>query len=398
MEKFKILIRIIETKIKETLKRNKSILLLGPRQTGKTTLAKKFKADLFLTLIDPQIRQRYELNPGLLISQVKALPKKKQNELPFVILDEVQAVPNIMDAVQILIDERIAVFFLTGSSARKLKNLLPGRVIKYQLDPLTITEFFKINQDLDSYLINGTLPGICALKNQTIIEEELQSYVITYLEEEVRKEALVRNLAAFAHFLQLACIESGNLVSFRNISQEIGVTHTTIAEYYNILEDCMVIERFEPITKSQTRKRLTTSPKFIIFDCGVRRIGAKEGTSLPREKMSQLFEQWVGLELRRMLRAKLSLAEVKFWRDHAGPEVDWVIEDQNQYLPIEVKWTDTPKLADAKHLIKFMQEYNAPKGFIICRTPEPLYLTNQIMAVPWHQLEQILFTTNLNLG
>ncbi|MFA5879593.1 MAG: AAA family ATPase [Candidatus Margulisiibacteriota bacterium] len=383
--------RIIEEKINATLKRDKSILLLGPRQTGKTTLAKKFKADLYLTLIDPNLRQRYEQNPGLLISQVKALSSKKKKKLPLIVLDEVQAVPKIMDAVQILIDEQIATFFLTGSSARKLKNLLPGRIIKYQLDPLTITELIKINLDLESYLLNGTLPGIYTLNKQPIIEEELQSYVITYLEEEIRKEALVRNLAAFAHFLELACIESGNLVSFRNISQEIGIAHTTVAEYYNILEDCMVIERFDPITKSQTRKRLTTSPKFTVFDLGIRRIGAKEGIALPREKMAQLFEQWVGLELRRLLRAKSSLAQVKFWRDHSGPEVDWVIEYQNQYLPIEVKWTNAPKLADAKHLIKFMEEYNAPKGWIICRTPEPLYITDKITAIPWQQIRDILF-------
>jgi predicted AAA+ superfamily ATPase len=127
-----------------------------------------------------------------------------------------------------------------------------------------------------------------------------------------------------------------------------------------------------------------------MFDLGVRRVGAREGISLPKETMAHLFEQWVGLELRRLLRSRFSLAQVKFWRDHAGPEVDWVIENQQQYLPIEVKWTDSPKLADARHLIKFMQEYNAPKGFIVCRSPDVLYLTDQIMAIPWQQLEQLL--------
>ncbi len=381
--------RNIKYRIKKSLERGKSILLLGPRQTGKTSLVKSFTHDAAYNFIDPQVRQRFERSPGSLIPEVEALAQISPSK-PCLILDEIQKVPELMDALQLLIDKNIAQFIITGSSARKLQNLLPGRVIRYQMDPLTLPELTNFQKGLNFLLENGTLPYITTLDDPTAIEEELETYVTTYLEEEIRKEALVRNLSAFTQFFNLACIDSGNLVNFRKLSQEIGIAHTTIAEYYRILEDCMVAERFEPITKTATRRRLTKSPKYLLFDLGVRRVGAGEGTRLSQRKMAEIFEQWVGLELRRLTRTAGHATSVHFWRAHDGPEVDWVLQLPDRYIPIEVKWTDTPKLNDARHLSLFMKEYpNTPRAYIICRAPKPLLLSENIMALPWQELVSV---------
>ena len=209
--------------------------------------------------------------------KLKPLEQAKKRKLVF--LDEVQKVPAILDVVQDLIDRKIANFILTGSSARKLRrghsvNLLPGRIVTFRLDPFTLRE---VGEDLDNLLLYGSLPGIFTQKKLSDKEQDLESYVTTYLEEEIRAEAVVRNIGAFARFLECAAMESGKIVNFRKISQDIGVAHTTIASYYEVLEDCLISERIDPITKSRTRKKLTKSSKYLMFDLGVRRVSAERG-------------------------------------------------------------------------------------------------------------------------
>ena len=147
---------------------------------------------------------------------------ERANKKPLVAVDEIQKVPELLDTTQDLIDRKIAQFILTGSSARKLKeqhqlNWLPGRVVYFHLDPLILNELPKSYQKIEEILIYGTLPGIAMNGNNESREQDLESYVITYLEEEVRQEAIVRKLGDFAKFLQMAATESGQLANFNNI-------------------------------------------------------------------------------------------------------------------------------------------------------------------------------------
>lgn len=382
--------RAITPKIEASLKRGKSILLLGPRQTGKTTLVKKLPHDLYITLMHPGILQKYESRPEILINEVEAL-KALLGRKPVIIIDEIQKIPTFTDSIQVLIDESVAQFIITGSSARKIKNLLPGRVIKYNLTPLSLIELNSFHE-LDAFLINGSLPEVLVTEpqSQNAIEDLLKSYVNLYIEEEIRKEALVRNIGTFVNFLKLACIESGNTANFTSISNEIGVSHPTIAEYYRILEDCMLVERIEPLTKSLTRKRLSKSPKYIMFDLGVKRIGAQEPFNPGIKQLSLLFEQFIGLELCRMLNQLSIQGEVLFWRSHDGPEVDFVIDLNGNYVPIEVKLTDKPSMADIRHLLLFKEEYNVTGPcYVICRCSMPMLLANNVFALPWQDLPKI---------
>lgn len=387
--------RTARAQIESTLTRGKSILLLGPRQTGKTTLLTTLPVDLNISLARPALRQQYERNIESFSQEIEAL-QNKLGKKPLVAVDEIQKVPELMDATQDLIDRKIAQFILTGSSARKLKtqhqaNWLPGRVVYFHLDPLTIEELPKKYLDLDDLLIYGSLPSIVLDSDTEAKEQDLNSYVVTYLEEEIRQEALVRRLGDFARFLKLAAAESGQLTNFSNIASDIGIAQTTIASYYQILEDCLTAERIEPFLKnSSARRRLVKSCKYLFFDLGVRRVAAQEGTKLPEKIMGQLFEQFIGLELLHLSRNDSRRITLNFWRDQEGREVDWILSYDDTIIPIEVKWTTKPTLNDARHLKTFLQDYNLDRGYIICRCNKERKIDEQITALPWKNLKDLL--------
>lgn len=389
--------RILSRQLEHVLDRGKSVLLLGARQTGKTTLLREqCKPDIGLDFTLSTSRREYELRPEILIDEVTALrvSSHSSTECPLVVIDEVQKVPDIIDVAQHLIDKKLARFVLTGSSARKLKkrengdiNLLPGRVIKLQLDALTLMEIPAKSMKIEELLLYGQLPDIFFEKNLNDKEESLISYVDIYLEEEIRQEALVRNLAAFSRFLELAGIEAGNTINVAKLSQAIGVSAHLVNEYFQILEDCLIAEPIEPIIETRSRRKLSKAKKYLFYDLGVRRICAKEGAQLSSKALGALFEQFVGVELCRYGRLNRSRAMLYYWQDHAGPEVDFVIKKDGKYLPIEVKWTDNPGKGDCRHLLKFLAEYPCfDLGYVVCQIPRKRMLTDRIMALPWQEL------------
>lgn len=382
--------RTISDALRRHLGRGKSVLLLGPRQTGKTTLIGGLEPDLALSLVSPAVRQRYEKDPSLLAGEVLALPRSSSRRRPLVTVDEVQKVPALMDVGQQLIDGGEAQFVFTGSSARKLRrgrdiNLLPGRLVALRLDPLTIEESRPAS--LGEVLLYGSLPAIRRLRRGEDREADLRSYVETYLEEEVRQEALVRNVGSFGRFLELAGQDSGRIANFTKISGDAGVSAVTIRAYYEILCDCLVAERVDPVTASSSRKKLTKASRYLLFDLGVRRLAAGEGRRPHPSRMGELFEQLVALELIRHARVHAPGARVRFWRDPDGPEVDWVLENEGAWLPIEVKLTDRPAERDARHLRTFMEEYGARTGLVVCTAPRPIRLGRSgVTAIPWQDL------------
>lgn len=320
------------------------------------------------------IGSNFAENGAYELHRTNRLARGKQRP-PIIVIDEIQKVPTLMDGVQDLIDRKRARFVLCASSARKLKrgagtNLLPGRVVQVRLDP------FMLNEDsarsIESRLCDGDLPGIALLSSAQDRDTDLGAYVTTYLEEEVRAE-------------------SGQISNFRRLSHDIGIAHTTISDYYDILVDCLIAERVEPYTRSSTRKKLTRSPRMLFFDLGVRRVAANEGRRPPREKLGLWFEQWVGLELIRATRLRTARHPLRFWRDPDGPEVDWVLDMEDRLVPIECKWTDAPTSSDTRHLATFLQEYRqAPRGYVVCRAPRRMSLAPNIDAVPWQELHTVI--------
>jgi len=215
--------------------------------------------------------------------------------------------------------------------------------------------------------------------------------VETYLEEEIRKEAQLRKLPDFIRFLELSALEAGNIINYSAIASEIGISHLTVKSYFEILESTLIGEIIEPITNSNTRKKLLKSPKFLFFDLGVRRLAAAEGPKLGKTRLGQIFEQFVGIELSRQIENINSRIHLQYWNDPQSAEVDWVLRKTDCYIPIEVKYKSSPTESDAKHLSKFLNEYKCPHGgYIVCDTRLPMKITKNIQAVSWQDIHKIV--------
>lgn len=401
----KLFERYLTKNLVESLQSGKSVLLLGPRQVGKSTLikevlAKEFKFD-FILLQNPELRIRYEKDPSLLIREYEIEGSENR-----IYIDEIQKVPALFDSIQYLIDERGKQFILTGSSARKLRrsqtNLLPGRLILYNLDPLMWGELGltkdslipeltlpnlpnPIKYSLGESITYGSLPGIVSVSTKQR-RQLLKSYSTIYLEEEIRAEAVSRNVGLFSSFLQLMASESGKNPNFTKISNETGISQITIREYFQILADTLIIHRLPPFIKS-TRRRLSKTPKYFLFDMGVRNAAA----DIPLEEnvfntdRGALFEHFVILEMFRRQKLKNNF-KLYYWRTQSGLEVDLVIETNRKIIPLEIKSGKNIRAADMSGLNAFMREHKLGKGYVISQDLKPYRLDAKITVVPWDYL------------
>lgn len=405
--------------LQEKLNRPFVHLMFGARQTGKSTLLNGLLPPdtLRIDLSNPEDRSRFLARPGEFIELCRALPSNREGQYVFV--DEAQSVPAIFDAVQHLYDSEKARwrFVLCGSSARKLRragaNLLPGRSFMHRLFPLILLEhpvpLPKVPQavsplpifwerktkskqsfpvwDMEERLAYGSLPGIVTIEEKDR-RELLKAYSVIYLEEEIRREALIKDWGAFVRFLQFAAMESGRILNYANVAREAGVSQPTIKSYYQLLEDMFIGFRLPAYSRS-ARKNVLSTPKFFFFDLGVRHAAA--GLAPSREVVKAnpgpLFEQWVGIELWKRLQY-LGDGYLTYLRTRHGAEVDFIIERGKTLTPIEVKWTAQPDLQDARHLLAFLQEHpdRSARGYIICRCPRPLQIHEKVTALPWQGL------------
>jgi predicted AAA+ superfamily ATPase len=407
--------RWLEYDLQKKIKAPYVHILFGARQTGKSTLIKKLipNPTLSLDFSNPTQRTEYLISPGQLIQQCKGLIKKKQPAI--VLVDEAQMVPSIFDAVQHLYDSdpKRWRFVMCGSSARKLRmigaNLLPGRSILHRLYPLVVTErpfpekikdpFYsplpfswklKNHQpfpeaSLLDRLTWGELPGL-TWGTQSQRADLLNSYCMVYLEEELRREAMVKDWPSFARFLQFAAIESGQLINYSKISNEIGISVPTIKNYYQLLEDMFLGFRLPVFSKSE-RKNLLSTERFFFFDIGVRHAAAR--LSLQKATVQAnpgpIFEQWVITEFWKRMNY-LKSGSLHYLRSKTGMEIDLILDVKNRWIPIEIKWTEHPTVSDARHLLTFLHENSkhTSRGYVVCRCKLPMELHPKIMALPWH--------------
>jgi uncharacterized protein len=400
--------RYLEKDLSKLVKSGYSGLLLGPRQVGKTTLVRhllegrKNTHNYFLQ--NPKTRADFEKEPEKIIGQVEALKKN-----PLVFIDEAQKVPEVFDAIQLLIDEKKAQFVLTGSSARKLRrggaNLLPGRIKRYYLDPLLWGELGLIRENsvkniaikninekasfsFEDLLVFGALPGIITLPKKDR-EDFLKSYALIYLDEEIRAEALSRKIGAFSRFLELAARESGTSPNYTKLSNEAGISVQTIKNYFELLLDTLVIEMVEPFLKN-SRKRILATPKYYFFDLGVRNALARLPLSqdMANAQKGTLFEHFVMLEIIRRVRALGKNYKINYWRTSGGAEVDCVIDLGAEVIPIEIKSSAKIGAGELKGLKNFLKEYSriAKVGYVITTGERKEKLAENIIALPWFYL------------
>ncbi len=298
-----------------------TFFLWGPRQTGKTTLLREAYPDaVWIDLLKAEEYRRYLEHPEYLRQEIR-----EDHERPFVVIDEVQKVPQILDEVHWLHENRGVHFALCGSSARKVKrgaaNLLGGRATRFELSGLVSAELGK-EWDLIRMLNHGYLPRIYLSQKPVRL---LSSYVADYLKEEVAAEGLVRKLPVFSEFLNAASLSDGELVNFSNIARECGVSSPTAQGYFQILTDTL-LGRWLPGYTRRPKRRVIAAPKFYFADVGVVNFLAKRGNLAPGSTLfGKAFENWCHHELVTYNAYSDSYAGLAYWRLASGIEVDFVV-------------------------------------------------------------------------
>jgi len=317
---------------------------------------------------------------------VKALPKG----VPFVVVDEIQKVPQLLDEVHRLIEETDKIFILTGSSARKLKhggaNLLAGRAFVYHLFALSCFEL-KERFDLEKALHWGTLPKVFSLESDTEKEEFLRSYTNTYLKEEIWTEQVIRKLPPFRRFLEVAAQFNGKIINYANIAEDVGVDEKTIKEYFIILEDTMIGFFLEPFHNS-FRKRLVQKPKFYFFDTGVVRSLSRRLSVplLPKTAAyGDAFEHYILLEIIRLGSYFQPDYRFSFIRTISDVEIDLVVERPGKpLLCIEVKSSDTMSSRDINSFLQLTKDIPDCEAVVLSQDRFMKKFAH-VTCLPWKQ-------------
>lgn len=351
----------------------KSILLLGPRQTGKSTLAvQSLPNALYVNLAAADTFRELSERPELIRQR---LPQGTKH----LIIDEAQRVPQIFDEVQILLDrDKTLRVLLTSSSARKLRrtgvNLLPGRIWQSRLFPLVYPELGGA-RTLDR-LVRGSLPAMIDSENY---RQELKNYVGLYLDEEVRAEGLVRGIGDFSRFLSVAALANGEQLNFTNISNDTGIKVNTVRSYFQILEDTLLGFQLPSFRNTKTRKAVAT-PKFYFFDNGTVNALLNRFEVTPESELyGRGLEQLIFAELKAYLSYKQRDDELTYWRTHSKMEVDFLI---GGHVAVEVKSSRRITPRDEKGLRALSEEIKLKRRIIICNESAPRTSESGVEVLP----------------
>ena len=339
-----------------------SLFLFGARQTGKSTyLRSTFPQAVYIDLLNTTVCARYRRRPGLLYEQ---MGNKASGTL--VIIDEIAEVPELLNEVHRLISERGLVFIICGSSARKLKrksyNTLGGRAYPCYLYPLVSAEIPDF--DIDRAVTNGMLPTHYQAHKADLL---LSGYVDIYLKEEIKAEALVRNLSSFQRFMEVAALSNGEMVNYNNIATDSGISASSAKEYFSILEDSLVGYMI-PAYRHVMKRRLVQAPKFYFFDIGiVNHLLHRKDLVRGTVEYGHAFEHVVIQELKAYIGYSRNENALSYWRTYTGVEVDAVIGDAK--LAIEIKSTEEVQTKHLKGLKAFREEHPDCRSIVVSLDP-----------------------------
>ncbi len=373
--------KMLKRRLEIDLPAGQSAFLWGARKTGKTTYLKEnFPESIVFDFLKTDLFLDMSKEPALLRERLLAR-ESHELEQP-VILDEVQKVPQVLDEVHWLIENRGLRFILCGSSARKLKrghgNLLGGRAWRYELFPLTSVEIGGI--DLLRALNQGLIPSHY-LQDASDSEKSLEAYLQDYLKEEVFAEGLARNVQAFARFFDAFGYSNGQETNYSNIARECGVDSKTVREYFQILIDTLLAVRVDPFKKKQSRRVITKSSKCYMFDVGV--AGYLSGRKLKEEKgpeFGKALEHFILMELVAFRAYTRRRFNISFWRTRTGLEVDFVLGEGE--TAVEVKGASKVSSRDLRGLKSFMDEHTPKKALVVCNEKEKRR-QGGIIVLPW---------------
>lgn len=337
-----------------------SFFLFGPRGVGKTAWLKaRFPDALYFDLLDAETYTRLLASPSRLGDQI---PPGYRS---WVVLDEIQRLPDVLNEVHRLIESRRVRFVLTGSSARKLRrrgvNLLAGRALTRFMHPLTAVELGR-DFDLRRALRYGCLPFACTDPDP---KDYLSSYVTTYLREEVQQEGFARNLAAFARFLEAVSFSQASVLNMAAIARESAVGPKVVEDYVSVLEDLLIAVRL-PIFTKRAKRRLVAHPKFYLFDAGVfQSIRPRGPLDTPEEIQGPALETLFLQQVRAVNDYPGLGYALHYWRTATGDEVDFVLYGARGLVAFEVKTTSRVRPDDLRGLRRFREDYPQAKAFFV---------------------------------
>ncbi len=361
-----------------------TFFLWGPRQVGKSTLLRRNYPDgRWIDLLKSDDFRRYATRPELLRQEIEADGPETGRQI---VIDEIQKVPALLNEVHWLMENRGLHFALCGSSARKVRrgaaNLLGGRAVRYELRGITAGEL-GADFDIDRLLNRGYLPRVL---QSTRARRLLDAYAGDYLREEIAAEGLVRNLPAFAGFLEAAAIGDTEMVNYSNIARECGVSSQTVGSYFDILEDTLLGRRL-PAWRKRRKRRLIGRVKFYFADVGVVNVLARRGRiERGSELYGKAFENWVHHELA----AYAAYTDpddldgpggaLTHWRLPSGVEVDFVLGDMR--LAVEAKAARQIGSHHLRGLRSLAREHDAGRRVVVCLEPRARRTADGIHILP----------------
>ena len=368
----------------EKLLSERSLFLLGPRQTGKTSYIKEQlhpAPALFYNLLDKKLLLRLLADPTILRQEVEA--RKLKNCV--ICVDEIQKCPELLDEIHLLIEERQIRFLLTGSSARKLKkagtNLLGGRGRKRIMHSFSYSELKEETLTLETFTLEkvmyrGMLPPHYLSSNP---DEDLDAYTNLYLTEEIAAEGLTRNLPKFARFLQTMATVNTRIINYTNIGNDIQIPRQTVKLWFQVIEDTLLGFELEPYTATVKRKAIETA-KFYFFDMGVVRILRRLPAITPGSAdYGEFFEHFICLELKTWIDYRKPRTLFNYWRSTSGFEVDFLLDGE---IAIEVKASTSITAKHMKGLRTLREEGFVKRSILVCRESRPR-LADGIEILPW---------------
>ena len=359
-----------------TLLGKKSFFLFGPRSTGKTTLIRQTLPDASIyDLLNPETYRRLLKRPSLLGEENPNLKKR------IIVIDEIQKIPSLLDEVHRLIQKGGYTFLLTGSSARKLKrgrvNLLAGRARWASLFPLVSAEI--PNFHLPTYLNCGGLPQIYGHHEY---KEELEAYTALYLTEEIKHEALTRNIELFSEFLDIMALSNGQEINYEGLARDLQTSPGTLKNCIQILNDTLIGFQLPGYTKTKKRKA-TTRFKYYLFDIGITNTLCQRGEIKQHSELfGKAFEHFIILEIRSFLSYTRQNIPMFYWRSTSQFEVDLILGD---IMAIEIKSTT---LVQDKHLkgLRAFKEEGLVKTCLVVSLDEKVRQTkDNIHILPWRE-------------
>ncbi len=350
--------------------------LWGPRQTGKTTLLRSLYPEaLWIDLLKSDEFRKYLERPHLLREELGFYSSR-----PFVVVDEVQKVPALLDEVHHLHESGDIRFALCGSSARKVRrghaNLLGGRAIRYELQGFVSSELGP-DWDLVRMINHGYFPRFYLSDNPAKL---INSYVADYLKEEIAAEGLVRNLPAFSEFLSIAALSDSEPVNYSTIARECGVSSQAVKGYYQILEDTL-LGRWLPAYTKRAKRRVVQAPKFYLSDVGVVNFLARRGHLEPgSELFGKAFENWCFHELTSYNLYAEIFAGLSYWKLSGGREVDFIVNDMQ--AGFEAKASRKITSDHLKGLRAARSDYPLKRAVVICLEQKPRKTEDNIEIIP----------------